>query len=206
MRLLRSLAITALGSGLRLTLTQPAHASLTAGPDIIPVPASVVISSGAGGARHTHQQAFNGRQVVLVPAAGLTVDAGIVPAGTAVSSHMIFLNQPDCAPCSSLDDVGEVWSFSGPIIGVMSDRNGSHEAASTPLLGAPGTIYQAPATDRGLEPNDTFTVAGNTITVNMHVTQPGDWIRVVTQAVADDCKKGGWQSSPLGFKNQGDCV
>lgn len=74
------------------------------------------------------------------------------------------------------------------------------------LLGAPGTFYPGAFPDRGLEANDSYLVSGNAITVNMNVAQPGDWIRVVTMAVADDCKKGGWQSSPLGFKNQGDCV
>jgi hypothetical protein len=47
-------------------------------------------------------------------------------------------------------------------------------------LGAIGTTYGAPFHARGLEPSDSFLVAGNSLTVSMNVSQPGDWIRVVT--------------------------
>jgi hypothetical protein len=69
---------------------------------------------------------------------------------------------------------------------------GSLEVASTPILGAVGTAYAAaPFRARGLEtnvgpngPNDGYAIAGNmqTIFVGMRVTEPGDWIRVVTAA------------------------
>jgi hypothetical protein len=161
-------------------------------------------SSSTGGASNTHQQAFNELQVVVLTAP-IAVDGGIwIPAGTAVNSHMIFLNQPDCVSCSLLADQA-TWTFNGNILGVMSDSSGSAEAATTLVLGAPATFYPGAFADRGFEIDDAYAISGNAITVRMSVTQPGDWIRVVTKATADDCKKGGWQSSGQ-WKNQGDCV
>ncbi len=202
----RVVLMAGLGAGLALTLAQSAGAELTGGPDIIAAPSSVADSSVAGGASNNHQQAFNEKQAVPL-LAPIFVDGGVIPAGTGVNSHMIFLNQPDCVgPCPSLSDLNETWTFNGNILGVMSDTGGLLEAASNPVLGAPGTFYPGAFPDRGLETNDSYAFPlANAITVNMHVTQPGDWIRVVTEATADDCKKGGWRSSGQ-WKNQGDCV
>jgi hypothetical protein len=98
---------------------------------------------------------------------------------------MIFLNVPDCAPglgCGA-SDVGRTWTFDNAVICVMSNFNGSLEVASSPLLGAPGTIDPAaPFHARGMEGNDGYVVAGSSITVTMRVSQPGDWIRVITQS------------------------
>ena len=64
----------------------------------------------------------------------------------------------------------------------MADFTGALEVASSPLLGAPGTVYPgAPFGARGMEGADGYVVAGNTITVTMRVTQRGDWIRVITR-------------------------
>lgn len=148
-------------------------ALVIAGPDIIPAPPNV----GDAGATNGHQQAFNERQGVLL-AAPLAVDSGVVPAGTLVNSHMIFLN-PDGSVLAS--DVG-TWTFDGIILGVMSDEGGTLEAASTGLLGTLGTIYPLGFPGRGLEPSDSYIVAGNAITLRDSViTEPGDWIRVITQ-------------------------
>jgi hypothetical protein len=152
-----------------------ADALVIAGPDIIPAPPSVV--DDPPGATNDHQQAFNERQGRLLPAA-LAVDSGFIPAGTLVNSHMIFLNTD--GPVFAADS--ETWIFDGIILGVMSDVNGTLEAASTALLGALGTIYPAAFPNRGLEANDSYLVAGNTITLSDSVTEPGDWIRVITQA------------------------
>ena len=92
---------------------------------------------------------------------------------------MIFLHQWEQIS-SPLVDTAKVWTFDGPVVGVMSDQNGVLEGASTPILGWPGTFYPAPFTARGIEPLDSYVVSGNSITVNMHVGQPGDYIRVVT--------------------------
>jgi hypothetical protein len=153
----------------------PAQAALVAGPDIIPAPASVI--NNPPGATNDHQQGFNERQGVLL-AAPITTDSGVIPAGTWVDSHMIFLNIEGTTLTS---DENETWTFDGQVLGVMSDGTGSLEVASTPVLGAAGTTYPAaPFAARGMEANDGYTVSGNQIIVSMHVTQPGDWIRVVT--------------------------
>lgn len=106
-----------------------------------------------------------------------TTDSGwVIPAGTTVNSHMIFLNRTGTLP---LSHGGVVWTFRYPIIGVMSDVGGTLEAFSSEL-GNPGTTYPGAFPFRGLESDDSYTVSGNTITVSMNVTEPGDWIRVVT--------------------------
>ncbi len=157
-----------------------ARAELIAGQDIIAAPASIV--DDPPGAVNTAQQAFNEQQGVTLPA-NLAVDGGFIPAGTVVDSHMIFLNTDGPTEAS---DQGVLWTFDGPVLGVMSDGTGALEVASSALLGAVGTTYPAaPFPARGLEagdPLDNYTVAANTITVGMHVTEPGDWIRVVTSA------------------------
>jgi uncharacterized repeat protein (TIGR01451 family) len=172
-----------------------AGASLTGGPDVIPAPPSVLDSSAANppGATNNHQQAFDERQGVLLKAA-LPVDNGSIPAGTVVDSHMIFLNVPDGTAGAS--DLNKTWTFRQPVIGVMSDSNGTLEVQSSGILGAPGTAYpQAPFAARALEipagakdrgaggvTRDGYTIKGNAITVGMQVSQPGDWIRVITKA------------------------
>ncbi len=116
-------------------------------------------------------------------------DYGVIEAGTLVDSHMIFLNSPGDW---LLTHYNVDWTFSGNIIGVMSDRAGELEAASTFELGAPGTNYTtafsgsgpaAPFPLRGMETEtgDSYELLGpSTLRVNMGVSEPGDWIRVVT--------------------------
>jgi hypothetical protein len=188
---LRSAVLGALALGMSLAPASTAHALLTGGPDIISPPASVVDSSAQGGATNNHQQGFNEKQGFLLTAP-LATDGSPIPAGTVVNSHMIFLNVPDGAP--GVADHGRVWTFDGPILGVISDQNGVKLDASD-FLGAPTTVYPGAFPNRGLEgPSDNYSVSGNSITVNMAVTQPGDWIRVITQgqlAVGIDIKPGG---------------
>ena len=171
--------------GLVLALTfimvGPTQAALTSGPDIIAAPGSIF--DDAPGAENDHQQAFNERQdVTLIDA--LLVDGGSIAAGTVVNSHMIFLNTP--VGTDRTDDL-QTWTFDGQILGVMSDRGGLLEAASNDILGAPGTSYPGSFNARGMEgdptegrENDWYLVSGNSIDVYMRVTEPGDWIRVVT--------------------------
>jgi hypothetical protein len=108
------------------------------------------------------------------------IDGGAIPAGSFVDSHMIFLNTEGNTRASHND---VLWTFSGPILGIMSDKPGNLEAASTFELGAPGTDYDAPFNARGLEGGDSYTVVNPyTLKVSMVVTEPGDWMRVVTEA------------------------
>ncbi len=128
------------------------------------------------------QQGFDEAQAVTLGSA-LSIDGGgTIAAGTTVDSHMIFMNQ-EYTHSVLYTHSNVVWTFDGLVIGVMSDSGGNLEAASTPVLGAPGSTYEAPLSARGLEGNDGYVISGNTLTVNMLVTQPGDWIRVVTTVV-----------------------
>ncbi len=158
-------------------LAPQSHALLIGGPDIIAAPAFAI--DDAPGATNFHEQAFNEQQNVLL-GANLAVDGGSIAAGATVSSHMIFLNTPVGAGNAS--DL-QVWTFDGAILGVMSDQSGTMEAASSSILGATGTTYPGSFTCRGMESNDWYQIIGpNQIEVYMQVSEPGDWIRVVTEA------------------------
>ncbi|MCU7907021.1 MAG: PEP-CTERM sorting domain-containing protein [Candidatus Thiodiazotropha sp. (ex Epidulcina cf. delphinae)] len=111
-------------------------------------------------------------------------------AGSTVNSHMIFLNSDGR---TKVKHFGVQWQFDTVILGVMSDRRGKFEAASTGELGHPGTNYTtrfpgsgraAPFRARGLERRgDGYNIFDPfTLMVNMRVTEPGDWIRVITRA------------------------
>ncbi|MGE0480034.1 MAG: hypothetical protein AB7Q17_06130 [Phycisphaerae bacterium] len=170
-------------SAAMLSRSAVSQAEIVSGPDIIAPPASVA-SCHFGGASNTHQQGFNERQSVVL-AADLEVDGGVlIPAGTRVDSHMIFF----CWGDSSVHpDLGQVWTFDGQILGVMSDEDGALEAASNATLGAGATSYPGTDTLRGLEgPTytypDSYSVSGRTLTLDMTVSDYGDWIRVVTAA------------------------
>ncbi len=131
-------------------------------------------------------QGFDEQQLVTL-AAPLQVDGGWIAAGTLVNSHMIFLNTGDPkdglnTPCSHAD---VAWTFDGTVLGVMTDVNGALEAASSGLLGATGTIYPGAFPARGFEGGDNLSIFANTVTVSMYVTEPGDWIRVVTAVVPE---------------------
>ncbi|MFK5978775.1 MAG: PEP-CTERM sorting domain-containing protein [Rhizobiaceae bacterium] len=124
------------------------------------------------------QQGFNELQSVLLTA-DLLVDGGIIAKGTRVNSHMIFLNLKH-GETSPLRHLGVEWTFKNRILGTMSDYSGNLEFASTPILGWPGTTYQSPYNARGLEGSDAISFFGNVLTLSMNVSQPGDWIRVVS--------------------------
>lgn len=103
---------------------------------------------------------------------------------------MIFLNSAG----STLIEHGAggslntaTFTFDGSILGVMSDNGGTLEAMSSSFLGAAGTTYPAAFPNRGLEGNpfdnmvdDWYSFVDATISLGMRVTEPGDWIRVVT--------------------------
>ncbi|MBI9088707.1 MAG: hypothetical protein JEZ12_05790 [Desulfobacterium sp.] len=140
---------------------------------------------------NTGMEGFNEIQDFTTAMAHAIDGGGLIAAGTAVDSHMIFLNSEDNR---LLSHTAVVWTFDSLILGVMSDRNGNLEAASTFELGAPMTNYTAsfpgsgpaaPFGARGLEGGgDGYMISSDmlSITVNMVVSEPGDWIRVVTQA------------------------
>ena len=138
---------------------------------------------GNNNATNTEQWGFNEQQGILLTT-DLAVDGGSIPAGTRVDSHMIFLNLRLASQLDSLSTRAS-WSFSGIILGVMSDNEGTLEAASNSLLGATGTFYPGSFNNRGMENNDRYLGVGTSVLgVRMNVTQPGDWIRVVTRSAA----------------------
>lgn len=177
-------------SALLVGFAGQAKAVLVSGSDIIPAPTQVL----NGAVTNSAQQAFNERQGVLL-LGDLSVDnnaeipnGGTVAKGEVVDSHMIFFNITG-NPTTAIPDPNRVWKFDGPILGVMSDQDGALEFASNNLLGAAGTTYPTPPFNppdgfRGLEVGgpDGYSVSGSTITVDMNVSQPGDWIRVITRS------------------------
>jgi hypothetical protein len=163
--------------------TLPASAALLSAfgdGEIIAAPASV--SNFLDGAKNDHMQGFDEQQNVLL-AADLAVDGGVIAAGTRVASHMIFLDQTAAGPMNLLTSIGG-FKFKGNILGVMTLTNGTQLAASSAFLGAAGTFYPAAFNHQGLDEvlvPDSYSVAGNVINLTMNVTQPGDWIRVITE-------------------------
>lgn len=126
-------------------------------------------------------EAFNEKQNVLLTE-DLLVDGGFVAKGTRVDSHMIMLNT-EGKTGAEWADFGFI--FSGNIVGIMSDVGGTLEAASSGILGAMLTTYPSAFNLRGLEgnPEDSAVIDGgdmSRILVGMKVSEPGDWIRVVT--------------------------
>ena len=147
---------------------------------------------------NTGMEGFDEAQSVITSVAHAIDGGGFIAAGTKVDSHMIFLNS---FGSTSLSHFGVVWTFSGQILGVMSDIGGAFEAASTFELGHPATNYTVPTVVgglaapfhlRGLEnpdsiglgPDDGYAILSpTTLRVGMLVTEPGDWARVVTKSV-----------------------
>ena len=143
--------------------------------EIISAPGNM--SEDAPGAENRYQQAFDEIQnFVLLE--DLVTDTGIIEEGTLVSSHMIFLNTAGNAYASD----SNTWEFSGEILGLMgvTDSSGANIAASSSFLGAPGTIYPGSFPLYGLEGGDQFSYTGKFFTLTTQVSEPGDWVRVVT--------------------------
>lgn len=179
-------------------------------PALIPGPPHIldnlVVNSG--------MQGFNEAQGVTTSFDYFT-DSGAIPAGTLVNSHMIFLNTPGL---QSIAHHGVEWTFDGPIIGVMSDSRGNLEADSSVELGLPETNYTlvfigsgraAPFDGRGLEEPDTYSIDGNSLTVSLNASRPGDWMRVVTAVARTDVMidiKPGSDSNSINCKNENEVI
>jgi hypothetical protein len=144
-------------------------------PAIIAAPASTLDDA----TNNTGMQGFTEVEDFLTTVAHAH-DYGSIPAGTLVDSYMLFLDPTGGTPTTHAD---VVWTFDHAILGVMSDEGGLLELASAEL-DRPGTAYPvASFANRGFEAAniDSYTVAGNQITVSMGASTPGDWIRVVTE-------------------------
>jgi len=163
--------------GVMFGVTQNARALLISSTNTLGVIAAPAFALDAM-VTNTQQEGFTERRGVFLTSA-LGVDLGTIGPGIYVDSHMIFLNK--VAGTSNISNVAS-WGFDGIVLGVMSDFTGALEVASTALLGASGTDYPTTTFDaRGMEGADGYSALGSTsLTVSMNVSQPGDWIRVVT--------------------------
>lgn len=157
---------------------QSAILSVSEGGRTIDPPRSVV-SGSRGFANSEYMLGFDERQNVLL-SDNLYVDSGWIVAGTRVNSHTIFMNTPE-NQFLSLNRVK--WTFENPILGVMSDRSGRLQVASSDLLGIPDTEYpMAPSAGRGMDNNNYFGITPSVLSVSMAGTESGDYIRVITEA------------------------
>ena len=166
--------ITSLALGLGLTASAASAATITALNDtslVIAAPGSVTDDSV--GDNETVFAFAEATRVVLT--SDLAVAGGTIAAGTAVDSHMIFLNRAD--PDRIRASVDYAFGFSTDILGVITST--SAVRATNDLLGAVGTTY---GLLNGFERSDTLSVMSNSVSGNLIVTQPGDWFRVVTVA------------------------
>lgn len=124
--------------------------------------------------------AFAENQTTL--SSSVAVDAGTSPtAGTPVNSYYVAFD-----PLNWTNMTGFV-QFNNNILGVITSR--SNLMASDAALGAPGVTYQNP-TLRGLEASqgDSATIDPTDPTrllVDLHASNPGDYIRVLTDPPAD---------------------
>ncbi|MBE7636390.1 hypothetical protein GUA87_06000 [Sneathiella sp. P13V-1] len=148
-------------------------------------PSTTPFSVLNGTVENRGQQGFDEQQNVFLTSA-LDVDGGSIAAGTSVASHMIFFNQNSQSTALNTH-TNVIWTFSHKILGVMSDRNGVLEGKSTGILGHDDVTYPSVTpgdpifSARGMEGDDTYQIIDPyTLSVSMYLTQPGDWIRVVT--------------------------
>lgn len=175
------------------------NSSAGTAPAIIAAPANLA-DDGPDGAENTGMQGFNEAQGVVL-GAPLTIDGGSIAAGTVVDSHMIFLNNAGSSLLEhGFGTAGPVtWTFSGNILGVISGADGKDLEDSDSILGAPGSLYPGAFAARGLEGDplvgfndDFYSFSGNVLTVGLRVTEPGDWMRVVTAPAPIPLPAAGW--------------
>lgn len=183
------------GVSMRLASTMAAAAALAAGP----ASAVVTVGSLSGGTALTNGGSF---VILAVPPASIAigtfgdfnvyafdekanytllanlgVDVGPTPilAGTAVSSHLVFINPPSAPGGAATTATGTV-TFDRRVRGIITA--GYKINASSPTLGNPATVYGVLS---GLETSDFVSFAGNTVTFSfVAFPKNPDFIRVLT--------------------------
>jgi len=176
---LRNTLLSALTAFALATPASAALLSVIGGPSTLGTAATIIAAPadvGDDAAINTGLQGFNEVIGHVLAAAVAVSGGGFIAAGTRVDSHMIFLNTEG----NVFNEANAAWTFDGIILGTMQDIGGNDEAASNAFLGNPGTIYPGAFANRGLEGNDILFFVGNVLTTTFKVTEPGDWIRVVT--------------------------
>lgn len=171
------------------------QSSLGAAPAIIAPPLDLTNN----GYSNSGIEVFDELQSVVL-ASDIVVDGtaigvnGSIAAGTTVDSHMIVFNKGETVrgrPTHGLTPDAPVRIFfDAPILGVMSDFEWSMVAATNAVLGLPAVDYGVAEDGRGMDfdpfdgdmTNDFYSFSGSVLTLGLRVVQPGDWIRVVTEA------------------------
>ncbi len=115
----------------------------------------------------------------LILTTDVRTDSGTIAAGTAVSSHMIFLNR-EAGTTGAITQTA-TFEFDGNVLGVLS---GGRRMDLTDTLLGNGTDYTGlqGLLGRGLESRDSYSIVDNFFNVTLRVKNPGDWVRVVTVA------------------------
>lgn len=122
--------------------------------------------------------AFDERQSAILNSP-LTVNitpgggSGTIPAGTAVSSHYVFVD-----PDTTQTITGTV-DFSDDILGIITEESDLDDSA---FLGATATNYLSPGL-LGLESTDTVSISSTDpqqVEVDFTASSPGDYVRVIT--------------------------
>ena len=109
----------------------------------------------------------------------IITDQGYIASGTRVDSHILFLNSEGNQRIKHEDTV---WTFTGNVLGTQSDGKGNlMNSVAAHVLRHINVTYDGPFRNQGFEPNqDFFTFLDNQLTLTMEVTEPGDWMRVIT--------------------------
>ncbi|PHS69736.1 MAG: hypothetical protein COB23_05595 [Methylophaga sp.] len=125
------------------------------------------------------QQGFDEQQGVLLTKM-IKVDGGFIAKGTKVDSHIIFFNTKGNKYGASK----ALWKFDGQILGVMSDKKGRLMNKTNDIFAAFDDYFTTgkslPFNAAGMEGRDGYFINAMVLGVFMEVTEPGDWIRVIT--------------------------
>lgn len=119
---------------------------------------------------------FDESQNVTVAGTALQVSdiggglAGTLAVGTTVASHYVFFD-----PQSSSSVAGTI-TFDSAILALIYV---TQQLTNSDYLANTGVNYLSP-TLRGLEPGDSVTFSGNTVTFSTNAGTPGDYVRVLT--------------------------
>ncbi|WP_434362430.1 PEP-CTERM sorting domain-containing protein [Parasalinivibrio latis] len=117
------------------------------------------------------QVGFNEKQTLKLDN-DLSFGGSVFAKGTVVSSHIIYFDTRD----SLYGEHSNVnWQFDGDILAVLTTNKDLK--ATDSLFGLSGNTYSFKW--RGLEGSDSYSFEGDTLTLSMVVSEPGDWVRVL---------------------------
>jgi hypothetical protein len=112
------------------------------------------------------------------------LNGGTVPAGTIVDSHLVHADDTPNIPIGTNIITDGTMTFDTPVLGVVaSDAN----LVASDVLGNPGTTFATADREADIAKPalDTFSIAGNTVTVHFLTRAAADELRVITLADQD---------------------